>query len=181
MRAILLQLPVQTHDYLYSRENVPLALGYLAARARSAIPRVDVTIAPQEIMSYGGDARIIRWLEGEAPDLIGFGVAVWNLERTLHLCRELKRRLPETFLILGGPEVTGDNEYLLELGGFDAGVVGEGEETFVALLDTLVRRGSLRAVLGLLLREGGSWALTPPRGLMRHPGGIPSPYLAGIL
>jgi len=181
MKAILLQLPVQTHDYLYSRENVPLALGYLTACAGSALPQVDVTIAPQEIMSYGGDARIIRWLEGEAPDLIGFGVAVWNLGRTLYLCRELKKKLPETFLILGGPEVTGDNDYLLEQGGFDAGVVGEGEETFVALLDALLRRRSLRAVSGLLLREGESWALTPPRALVERLDGIPSPYLAGIL
>jgi len=181
MRAILLQLPVQTHDYLYSRENVPLALGYLTACARSVLPQVDVTIASQEIMSYGGDARIVRWLEGEAPDLIGFGVAVWNLERTLHLCRELKQKLPETFLLLGGPEVTGDNDYLLEHGGFDVGVVGEGEETFVSLLDALLRGRSLGAVPGLLLREGESWALTPPRALVKRLDGIPSPYLGGIL
>jgi radical SAM superfamily enzyme YgiQ (UPF0313 family) len=181
MKAILLQLPVQTHDYLYSRENLPLALGYLAASARSAIPQVDVTIAPQEIMSYGGDARILRWLEGEAPDLVGFGVAIWNLERTLHLCRELKRKIPETFLVLGGPEVTGDNDYLLRQGGFDAGVVGEGEDTFVALLDALLHGRSLRAVPGLLLREGESWALTPPAALVERLDGIPSPYLTGIL
>ena len=181
IKAILLQLPVQTHDYLYSRENLPLALGYLTACARSALPQGDVTIAPQEIMSYGGDARIIRWLEGEAPDLIGFGAAVWNLERTLYLCRELKRRLPETFLVLGGPEVTGDNDYLLEQGGFDAGVVGEGEETFVALLDALLHGRSLGAVPGLLLREGKSWALTHPRALVGRLDSIPSPYLAGIL
>jgi radical SAM superfamily enzyme YgiQ (UPF0313 family) len=181
MKAILLQLPVQTHDYLYSRENLPLALGYLAASARSAIPEVDVTIAPQEIMSYGGDARILGWLEGEAPDLVGFGVAVWNLDRTLYLCRELKKKLPETFLVLGGPEVTGDNDYLLRQGGFDGGVVGEGEETFVALIDALLRGRSLRAVPGLLLREGESWALTPPRAMVENLDGVPSPYLAGIL
>jgi radical SAM superfamily enzyme YgiQ (UPF0313 family) len=181
MKAILLQLPVQTHDYLYSRENVPLALGYLTACARSALPGVDVTIAPQEIMSYGGEARILRWLEGEAPDLIGFGVAVWNLERTLYLCRELKKRLSETLLVLGGPEVTADNDYLLERGGFDAGVVGEGEETFVGLLDALLHGRSLRAVPGLLIREGESWALTPLRALVQPLDGIPSPYLAGIL
>jgi len=181
MKAILLQLPVQTHDYLYSRENVPLALGYLTACARSALPQVDVTIASQEIMSYGGDARILHWLEGEAPDLIGLSVTVWNLERTLHLCRELKKRLPGSFLLLGGPEVTGDNEYLLERGGFDAGVAGEGEETFVALLDALLRGRSPRTIPGLLLREGESWAFTPPRALVEHLDGIPSPYLAGIL
>jgi radical SAM superfamily enzyme YgiQ (UPF0313 family) len=181
MRAILLQLPVQTHDYLYSRENLPLALGYLAACAGSALPQVDVTIAPQEIMSYGGDARIVRWLEGEAPDLIGFGVAVWNLERTIHLCRELKKRLPETFLVLGGPEVTEDNDYLLRQGGFDAGVVGEGEQTFVALLDALLHGGSPRAIPGLLIREGESWALTPPRALGERLDRIPSPYLGGII
>jgi MoaA/NifB/PqqE/SkfB family radical SAM enzyme len=181
MKVILLQLPVQTHDYLYSRENVPLALGYLAACAQSALPQVDVTIAPQEIMSYGGDARIIRWLEGEAPDLIGFGVAVWNLERTLHLCRELKQKLPKTCLVLGGPEVTGDNDYLLEQGGFDAGVVGEGEETFIALLDALLRGRTLGVVPGLLLREGESWALTPTRALAEGLDRIPSPYIGGIL
>lgn len=64
MKAILLELPVQTHDYLYSRENVPLALGYLTACAGSAVPQVDVTIAPQGIMSYWGmPASSAGWKE----------------------------------------------------------------------------------------------------------------------
>ncbi|HYA02685.1 MAG TPA: radical SAM protein [Syntrophobacteria bacterium] len=181
MKAILLQLPVQSHDYLYSRENIPLALGYLAGCARKALSQVDVAIAPQEIMSYGGDARILRWLEDEAPDLIGFSVSVWNLDRTLYLCQELKKRLSKTFLVLGGPEVTGDNDYLLQTGGFDAGVVGEGEETFVALLDGILQRRSLRSVPGLLLRDGESWTRTPNRPPIERLDTIPSPYLSDIL
>ena len=181
MKAILLQLPVQTHDYLYSRENVPLAAGYLKAFAEKQTEKVEVSIAPVELMSYGGDARILRWLEDESPDLIGFSVSVWNVGRTLYLCRELKKKLPETFLVLGGPEVTGDNGYLLQRGGFDAGVIGEGEETFVALLDGILQRRSLCSVPGLLLPDGESWKRTPNRPLIERLDTIPSPYLSDIL
>ena len=44
-----------------------------------------------------------------APNIIGFGVYIWNVEPTTHLIADLKRVRPETIVVLGGPEVSFDS------------------------------------------------------------------------
>lgn len=47
MKVLLLQLPVQTHDFFYSKENVPLACAYLQLIGRKA--GLDVEMVPAQI------------------------------------------------------------------------------------------------------------------------------------
>lgn len=181
-KVILLQLPIQSHDYEYSMENIPLALGYLQGFAEEYLQRTAITIAPETIMSWGGDAAILHWLEQESPDVIGFSCKLWNLTRTLYLCHELHQCLPQTLLVLGGPEITPDNTYLLNCGGFDVGVVGEGEETFRDLLVSLEQeKKDWSNIPGLLYAQEGHWRLSRQRPLLQSLDKIPSPYLNGIV
>ena len=125
MKIILLQLPLQGHDFFFSHENIPLAGGYLKVVA--AGQGADVELLPQHLMSYGSDQSILHFLSDSRPDMVGMTCYVWNIERSLFLAAKIREKLPGSFVVLGGPEVTPDNEFLLRHRVFDIGVVGEGE------------------------------------------------------
>lgn len=182
MKAALVQLPVQSHDYAYSVENVPLAAGYLASYAASRKSPAEVMICPGATANLGGDAAILAWLGEVRPDVVGFSCYVWNIERTLSLCRMVRQRLERCLIVLGGPEITPDNGFLLGHEDFHVGVVGEGEEAFLDLLHAAGRgHKGMREIKGLMVREGEGWHFTPPRTPVADLEGIPSPYLSGIL
>ena len=182
MKVALIQLPLQSHHYVYSLENMPLAAGYLASYASARNVPADIIICPAGISNLGGDAAILRWVEEIRPDMVGFSCYLWNVQRTLHLCSVIRQRLEDCIIVLGGPEVTPDNDFLLSYDCFHFGVAGEGEETFVDLLNAAAH--GMQGVLdipGLMVRQGSKAVFTKPRSLMTGLDRVPSPYLNGIL
>ena len=63
---------------------------------------------------------------------MGFSCYLWNVERSLRLCRSIRQRIEGTRIVPGGHEVSPYNG-LLAHASFEAAVHGEGEETFSAL------------------------------------------------
>ena len=177
MKILLLQLPIQGHDFFFSNENIPLAAAYLKAVAAEF--SIDVQLVPRHLMSYGSDQAILRFLIEAHPDLVGMSCYQWNIERSLFLAQQLKREFPVCTVVLGGPEITPDNDFLLKYRDFDIGVVGEGEPVWESLLQSFPH---IPNIPGLLLNgEKGQWLFTgrnAPRGSLRH---LPSPYLSGYL
>ncbi len=182
MKVALIQLVLQSHDYVYSLENMPLAAGYLASYASARNVPADIIICPADISNLGGDAAILGWVEEIRPDMVGFSCYLWNVQRTLHLCSKIRQSLQDCIIVLGGPEVTRDNDFLLSHEGFHFGVVGEGEETFADLLNAAAH--GMEGVLdipGLMVRQGSKAVFTKPRSLMTNLDSVPSPYLSGML
>lgn len=175
-RVILLQLPIQGYDFFFSHENIPLAPAYLHAIAFEL--GIEAEILPDPLMSYGSDQAILRYILKRQPDLVGMSCYLWNVERSLFLAREIKKHLPSCLVVLGGPEVNPENHFLLRHPDFDLGVVGEGERTWRAILQSYP---DLNGISGLLLRkENGRWEFTGyphPTQLSQ----IPSPLLNGNL
>lgn len=92
-----------------------------------------VEILPESLSTYLGDGTLLEIILGYQADIVGFSVFSWNLDRSLHLARELSRAYGPR-IIFGGPEVTPDNpavrsEYV------DFYVYGEGEVVFTRLLE----------------------------------------------
>jgi hypothetical protein len=61
------------------------------------------------------------------PRVVGFTLYMWNAERSVWLASEIRKALPETIVVAGGPEVTHNNLWLRESGAFHLLVEGEGE------------------------------------------------------
>jgi hypothetical protein len=177
MKVFLLQLPLQGHDFFFSHENIPLASACLHVIA--AQQRIDAELLPNHLMSYGSDQIILQFLLDAKPDLVGMSCYQWNVERSLYLARQLKHTLPDCIIVLGGPEITPDNQFLLQHRDFDIGVVGEGEEVWRCLLESLPK---IPDVPGLLIpKENRQWHFT---GNNIHPPPLkhwPSPFLSGVL
>ncbi len=181
-RVLLAQLPIPPAGPSPIAGNVPLAAGYLILHARLAGLESDYhfDILPTEVCNYASDVGIVNAILDRQPEIVGFSCYLWNIDRTLWICQQLKKRCPEIQLIVGGPEITADNEWVLQSPSIDYAVIGEGEQTFTELL-IAIRDGQQdsRIIPGL-------WRARAPRlPLFRKPlenlDTISSPYLHGIL
>lgn len=77
--------------------------------------------------------EIVEALLGEAPQIIGLGVYIWNVEQTTAVVSLLKRLRPEIVIVLGGPEVSfvDDAPAVCDLA--DYVITGEGDLAFATL------------------------------------------------
>lgn len=130
-RILLLQLPVPRLNYGGQTGNIPWGAAYLKQTA-GLTPEVQVDILPESVVSYLGDAALIDLLLGITPDIVGFTVYCWNLERSLYFARKLKQN-DSPRIIFGGPEITPDNLAKFS-DSVDFFVYGEGETVFLKLL-----------------------------------------------
>lgn len=73
-------------------------------------------------------AHILEHLYREHADVYGFSCYIWNLEQTLPIAETLHELLPQSKIVLGGPEVSFATERFDGMHWIDAIVCGEGEE-----------------------------------------------------
>ena len=68
------------------------------------------------------------------PDILGFSFYIWNALLISQIIKDIKKLLPQTKIILGGPEASARAQHYLESLPVDAVCIGEGEESFTRLL-----------------------------------------------
>ena len=91
-------------------------------------------------------AVLSRLVEANAA-LYGFSCYIWNLDAMLSLAEDLKALRPDCRIVLGGPEVSFDEERFLSLPFVDCVIRGEGEEAIVLAADAVKNKKALQRVL----------------------------------
>ncbi|KYZ75090.1 radical SAM protein [Anaerosporomusa subterranea] len=87
-----------------------------------------------------GLSQILSDIYRQDPEVIGIACYIWNINMVIDLCSLIKKVMPETVVILGGPEVSYDPAEVLQNNPFiDYVVMGEGEESLSELLRALMR------------------------------------------
>lgn len=77
------------------------------------------------------------------PDVAAFSCYIWNIPYALKLAASLKKLLPETVVVLGGPEVSYDaGDVLKEYSFIDFVLAGEGETSFPKLIGHIAASGA---------------------------------------
>jgi radical SAM superfamily enzyme YgiQ (UPF0313 family) len=189
-RIVLVQLSIPPLGPAPIRGNVPLAAAYLKLFAETRGPgnQYAIEVFPAAQANTCGDLALVEELAAREPWLVGFTCYLWNVERTLWIARELKRRCPRIKVLLGGPEITTDNAWVLGSDDYDFAAVGEGEQTFAALLLGLLDGEDAPPVPipGLYVPPLSGSRFRPERApAFRKPlpdiDRLGSPYLAGIL
>ena len=186
LRILLVQLPIPPAAIMPVRGNVPLAAAYLKmyATAQGLGERVDIDILPFRLANTLSDEGLAREIAARQPDLLGFSCYLWNVLRSLHVATRARELQPGIRVIIGGPEVTADNDWLLHHDAIDFASIGEGEQTFCEFLRTLLESGNWNAVPtsinGLWVKERST---APPAFRKPLPSldTISSPYLCGLL
>ena len=196
MRVLLTQLPVPNNPVT----NTPLAAGYLKAYAPypgAAGPRPARHSAARD----RGPRRRFRARRGDRRCRAGPARALAvHLEQRADAGGRAAGPRPAPRAAGGGwrARVPGGQSLGAGTPGVDIAVIGEGEQTFAALLTALapsprplsqawergpgVRAATLTAIPGLALRAAdGSVTLTAPRAPLDDLTNLPSPYLLGYL
>jgi len=123
--------------------------------------------------------HILRTLFETQPDVLCFSVYIWNVEATLKLAASLKKVLPETIILFGGPESAYDSEAYLEHHDFiDVIVTGEGEEILGAYLERKLKKTAAHAISGLTERTAAGILNHGKAPLISDLDRIPFPYKA---
>ncbi len=160
-----------------------LALGYLQASIKADQQlKSNIEIEAIDLCVDCYDVHQIIQFFRRKPFLIGLSCYVWNFNKMQHLARLINSLWPEAKIVLGGPEVTPHPELVFQKLPFLAAVVsGEGEETFVELIKTFLKKEPLRKVRGIAFKNGESVVVNEPRSLIEPLDKIPSPFEAGVL
>ena len=114
-------------------------------------------------------------ITAEKPDAVTFSVYIWNKEKTLSLCKKIKETLPDTVIILGGPEVAYNQKEILENYSFvDFILSGEGEVILPVLLDRLSEEIFPEEIDGVSYIKDGNAVIKSE--VISESFDVPSPY-----
>mgnify|MGYP002801262077 CR=1 FL=1 len=102
------------------------------------------------------------------PDILCFSCYLWNISYVEQLIQEIPKVLPDTKIWLGGPEVSYNaGEMLAEYPGLTGIICGEGEETFLELMDYYHTGTDLSEICGIVYRgKDGNIVQTLPRPVL---------------
>ncbi|MBI1900257.1 MAG: cobalamin B12-binding domain-containing protein, partial [Planctomycetia bacterium] len=164
-RVLLVQLPIPQPGMAPAKGNVALAAGYLAlmARLRGLDADYQIEILPTREANELSDQGLVATILDRQPDLVGFTCYLWNVNRTLFVAERLKAARPDLFVLLGGPEITADNAWVLSSPCVDFAAIGEGEQTFVELLAALRDGTPPVGIPGLFVQRPPRRVLPPLR------------------
>ncbi len=141
----------------------PLGLMYIASALLDAGHDARILDMPAERMS---EDKLEDYLKKEAFDIIGFSAATLLWPQVASGIKKVKRILPEAITVLGGPHTVLFYRECLAVRELDYVVVGEGEETIVELLSSIVNKTDKRMVKGIAFRSGEGICFTGNRDLL---------------
>jgi len=129
----------------------PLGLCNLAAVVREAGHHVNIIDAPA---SKYGLKETFKMITDYNPALIGITAVTVSIDNAAQLAKYIKEKKYDAPIVLGGPHVTAVPSKTLEIfPQFDIAVIGEGEETFLELVNTWDSLKDLKEIKGLAFRK----------------------------
>ncbi|MEW5734500.1 MAG: radical SAM protein, partial [Thermodesulfobacteriota bacterium] len=152
--------------------QIPLGVLCVAAAARAHGHRVFVLDAEARGLSV---SQVTAEASRIAPRVIGISAATPVFPRARLLAESLRRELPDTVLVLGGPHVSAAPEDALSCTAFDYGIMGEGEESLPDLLAALAENRDPSGIRGLVLRKGDMVRVNPARPPIPDLSALPMP------
>ncbi|MEF9959954.1 MAG: B12-binding domain-containing radical SAM protein [Niameybacter sp.] len=111
---------------------------------------------------------ILKEIYTKKPDILGLSCYIWNMDLVEELVPLIKKVLPDTKIVLGGPEVSYNSEPVFDKIPVDMIMENEGEETWYDYCAYLIDgKGSLETLKGIVYRtEAGKVRRNMARPLM---------------
>jgi anaerobic magnesium-protoporphyrin IX monomethyl ester cyclase len=149
--------------------NIALLASFIRARGRFECLLLDFEVIPAVSVQEMADL-ILK----ESPRYVCLTTLTPRFPVTVRVAQEIKKRDPKVIIIVGGAHVTGAPASSL-FEGIDYGIIGEGEEALLELLNTLERGSKPDAVKNLVYRSNGQPTVNECRPYIRDLDALPLP------
>ncbi|WP_407412046.1 B12-binding domain-containing radical SAM protein [Methanobrevibacter sp.] len=175
MKVTFLNPPQTNSKYKFLGVVAPsLGIGYMAAVLEEHGYDVDVLDASALELTYD---EIGEEILKRNPDIVSISALTPTIGVALDSADKIKQVKPDTVVVLGGYHPTFEYKSVLEEPSVDVVVRGEGEYTFLDLVQTIERGGDLANVEGLAFHDEGDSSLivTPDRPIIHDLDELPFP------
>lgn len=185
----LIRPPMIDLRYMYNTIACPpVGLAYVAASARAAghtvrvidavgeAPDQRVPLNDPRFMARGLTVpQVLNRIPADVDVLAVSCMFSQDWPHVRGILEALRRAFPTTAIVAGGEHVTAMPEFILGEGTVDHCVLGEGEETFVDLIDALAGGRPTAEVPGVVTRADGAIVRTARRSRIAAVDDIPEP------
>ncbi|MHB8155175.1 MAG: B12-binding domain-containing radical SAM protein [Candidatus Omnitrophota bacterium] len=152
----------------------PQGLAYIASVLEKSGYSVEVYSQDKE---HYPEEHLTEYLDKNKFDFIGVSVIAgyYQYRKLLKISEAINKSRQRPYYLLGGHGPSPEPEFFLKKTKADAVVIGEGEETVLELLDTVLNRKSLKEVKGVAFLEANKAVVTAKRDLIKDIDTIPFP------
>ena len=121
--------------------------------------------------------KAVEFVLSVSPDIVGLSAKTINVQNAVRMANELRAKGFAGPIVLGGAHVTAvPAETFERFQVFDYGVIGEGEATFLELIETLQHSRPVSNVRGLAWRSSpGEIVVNSPRPMIEDLDSLPLP------
>ncbi len=139
----------------------PLGLLYLAGAIKKR--GYPVSLIDAENLKLG-PLEIVNKILDSSTEIVGISATTPVIHSAAEIAACIKRTKGDILTIIGGPHVTAAPiETMNTFPVFDVGVIGEGEETILELLDTIAQDRDFSNVKGLIVKDRNGLKINEPR------------------
>lgn len=177
MKILLINPPITSINPVISSlffNSPPLGILYIAAvleKNKIDVQVIDAALEGLQIRDLTN--RILSY----DPDVVGISSTTFSFSSSVELAKYLKTVKPYIKVVIGGPHVSAVPEDVLSNKCFDFGVIGEGEFTFLELVQNINKDlYLLKNIKGIVYRDENSNIIkTVPRPLIENLDILPFP------
>lgn len=126
-----------------------LAPWYLKASASE----IDIDIQVLEWTINRSADELFNIFTTQKPDVVAFSCYIWNIQYLLPLIDKVKTAMPNTIIILGGPEVSYNSTDVLNKTMADYIISGEGEIPFAKIMSAIANNTEIKGIDGVFGRS----------------------------
>ncbi len=177
MKILFINPPFSKYDGIegHGGKAAPLNLGYLASYTRQQKPKIKVDILDCEGLNLSYE-QIKKYLIKFGPDVAALTMPTPAYEHVILIANIIKSLDQKTIVIVGGPHPTALPNNVLSEKSIDFAVIGEGEITFLELVNALEKNeNDFYRIKGLSFKSGGKIIINQPRELIKNLDILPFP------
>ncbi|MBD3271511.1 MAG: radical SAM protein [Elusimicrobia bacterium] len=133
---------------------------------------VQVVDAQVERMSYKKLLDVIHFIK---PDIVGIYASTFSFIDGIQTASGIRKILPNTHIVLGGPHVTLYPKETLSFSFIDYVVIGEGEQVFCELVEAIGAHEEIGKISGIGYKRNGSIYVSQDTAIIENLDELPIP------
>ncbi|MBN2203315.1 MAG: radical SAM protein [Candidatus Aenigmarchaeota archaeon] len=172
---VLLVFPREPEDIEAGGKDYPLGILYIA----SYLKENDIDCEVFD-MTFSNWKKYERKIKETKPDIIGFSIFTPIASSGFRSIKIAKKLSPKSKIIVGGVHACVDTDKVIRNKDVDIVVLGEGERTFLEIVNTIEKNKSLKNIKGIVFKQSGKIIKNKPSERIENLDSLPFPDRAFV-